>query len=82
MRVRPPSTANPLSKNGFSVDEPGGFGAEFDFFPVFSRAAGKTAASHRKVLGLGVVEDDGGGGLLGVELVFFAEGDADFLGAE
>jgi hypothetical protein len=29
-----------------------------------------------------VVEDDGGGGLRGVELVFFAEGDADFLGAE
>jgi hypothetical protein len=29
-----------------------------------------------------VVEDDGGGGLLGVELVFFGTGDADFLGAE
>src|SRR5882757_2810547 len=38
------------------------------------------AESHGEVLRLGVVEDDGGGRLLGVELVFFGEGDADLLG--
>src|SRR5260370_28890319 len=36
-------TSNPLSENSFSADKPGGFGAEFDFFPAFSRAAGTAA---------------------------------------
>ena len=52
------------------------------FFPAFSRAAGKNSGSHREVLGLRVVEDDGGGRLLRVELVFFGEGDADLIGVE
>jgi len=48
-------------------------------FPV---RQGKTPASHREVLRLWVVHQDGRGRLLGVELVFLGEGDADFLGAE
>ncbi len=40
------------------------------------------AASHGKVLGLGVVEHDGRGRLLGVELIAVAEGEADAPGAE
>jgi hypothetical protein len=40
------------------------------------------SGSDRKVLRLRVMDDDGGGGFLGVELVFFGEGDADFFGAQ
>ena len=37
---------------------------------------------YRKILRLRVVEDDRGGRLLGVELVFFAQGEADLGGAQ
>jgi hypothetical protein len=36
--------------------------------------------SHREILGLRVIDDDSRGRLLGVELVFLIEGDADLLG--
>src|SRR5947209_7701540 len=39
-------------------------------------------ALHRKILRLRVVDDDGRGGLLGVELVFLTEADADLLGVQ
>ena len=45
-------------------------------FPVRQGNSG----SYRKVFGLGMVDDDRGGRLLGVELVFLGEGDADFFG--
>jgi hypothetical protein len=44
-------------------------------------AGGGTIHLHRKILRLRVVDDDGGGGLLRVELVFLGEGDADLGGA-
>ncbi len=37
---------------------------------------------HVEVFGFGVVGDEGGGGLFGVELEVFAELDADGLGVE
>jgi len=50
---------------------------------VFSSAQGKIALRPHteKYLAWGV-EDNGGGRLLGVELVLFGEGDADLLGVE
>ena len=38
--------------------------------------------SHREILRVGVQNDDGAGGLFGVELVFVREGHADAFGVE
>ena len=38
--------------------------------------------SHRKILRVGVEDDDGAGGLFGVELVFVGERHADAVGVE
>jgi hypothetical protein len=69
-----------FGKNGCSLGTIGEF-------PGTTGKTGKAAApsassSDREVLGLRVVDDDGGSGLLGIELVFFGEGDADLLGAQ
>ena len=58
------------------------FQAESGFRRIPVRQEVRLLRLHRKVFGLRVVDDDGGGRLLGVELVFFGEGDADFLGVE
>src|SRR5438270_856712 len=51
--------------------------------PRACRCSGnRPGALYRKVFRLRVVDDDGGGRLLGIELVFLAEADADLLGMQ
>src|SRR5271166_3561792 len=59
-----------FAKHRFSVNEPHRFRTRIRFFPVFSSAQGKIALRPHteKYLAWGV-EDNGGGRLLGVELV-------------
>ena len=49
--------------------------------PIF-KFPGYAQGSHREVRRLRMMDDDRRGRLLGVELVFFGEGDAEVLGAQ